>query len=171
MASKLVNFCLSWTLVLGCWGGVIAAAACPHAGCETAAPSPAGVSNGGASGGHEHCAPASEDHSGHQGGHGDHAAAPPEQGSVLSGDTGLDEVSRGHHNLNCTHCVGRPEAPPSSNFELQTGSANKTADSAAPAAVTRVEPPPSVFPQEVTPAQHAPPGGADRHLLLSIFRI
>ncbi|MCA1620510.1 MAG: hypothetical protein LC795_14615 [Acidobacteria bacterium] len=165
----MVNFCLAWTLVLGCWGGVIAAVACPHMGCGTAASAHAGVDHGDAGAGdHDHDMPASEGHSDE---HVEHVEETPSQGRSLLGDVGLNSLSPAGHDLNCTHCVARPEVPPSPKFDFQTGSFKKGAESAAPAAAPRVEAPSSVFPREITPAQHAPPGRSDRHLLLNVFRI
>ena len=68
--------------------------------------------------------------------------------------------------------MGRPEAPPSSKFELDSNPLKKAGRDAAPQAAVRLSAPDSVHVREITPAQHAPPGRADRHLLiLNVFRI
>jgi hypothetical protein len=165
VARRLINLSVVFALVTGCWGGVLAAAACPHVECETTAAAPEGAA------GHGHDAATSEDHSGHAGEHGGHPAEPPAQNTSEVGRRGLPNVSPGGHDLGCTHCVGSPEAPPSPTSEAQANSVRKGAESAAPTAVTRVEAPAAVFLREITPAQHAPPHGTVRHLLLSVFRI
>ena len=153
---------------MGCWGGVLAAAACPHLECETMAAAPEGGAGGA---GHDHGAPASEDHSSHPAEHGEHPAEPPARDVSRAGQPGLADVAPGGHMPGCTHCVGRPEAPPSPSFEAQANSVRKGEGAAAPTAAPRVEAPAAVVPREITPAQHAPPHGTVRHLLLSVFRI
>jgi hypothetical protein len=150
---------------MGCWGGVLAAAACPHVECETTAAAPEGAA------GHGHDAATSEDHSGHAAEHGGHPAEPPAQDTGGAGRRGLPNVSPVGHDLGCTHCVGRPEAPPSPTFEALANSVRKGAESTAPTVAPRVAAPSAVILREITPAQHAPPPGTVRHLLLSVFRI
>ena len=167
MTRKLLNFGLAWLFVLGCWGGVLAAVACPHAGCETGASEPA---VGGAVG-HDHAAVTSEDHSGHNAEHGGHATEAPARNLGGLGPVGLPNIRPGGHDLGCTHCVGRPGAPSAPNFEVQAKTARKAGESAAPASPARVEAPAAVSLREITPAQHAPPGRTVRHILLNVFRI
>ena len=172
MARKSLNFCLAWAFVLGCWGGVIAAAACPHVGCETdAAASRRGDRDGSVAGGHEHGARAAEGCAGLADAHGEHAAESPARAQDVAGNYAVQELRPERRGLACTHCVGRPEAPPSTNFEFQTRSSGKGSESAAPAAGARFESPASVFTRKITPAQHAPPGLHGRRLLLNVFRI
>ena len=172
MVRKLVNICLAWTLVLGCWGGVLAAVACPHMGCETVAAAPEhddahAQHTPGAS--QESAAP--EDHSAHTGEHQGHAAEPAASDQMRPESAGAMTGTRGAHDPYCSHCMGRPEAPPSPTFQWQASSAEKAGKdlaSHAPlkllASVAHV--------RQVTPAQHAPPGGAHKHLLLlNVFRI
>ena len=153
----------------GCWGGVLAAAACPHTECEMTASAPSDTAGAGV---HDHDAVTSEDHSGHTAEHGGHAAEPPAQGRSGVSPAGVLNVGPGRHDPGCTHCLGRPEAPPSPNFEVQANSASKGGESTAPNAAARAGAPAAVFLREITPAQHAPPGRSDRHLLLlNVFRI
>jgi len=153
----------------GCWGGVLAAAACPHLGCETAAAVPvAGAAHGGHTEGHD--AVSAEEHSGHAEGHAGHDAETP---SPDRGAADAGHMLSGGHNPGCAHCVGRPGAPPSQRFEWQSTFAGKGGGIVTPLTAARVEEPAAVIPREITPAQHAPPGRSDRHLLLllSVFRI
>ena len=153
--------------MMGCWGGVLAAAACPHLGCETVAALPgSGAAHGGHTGDHD--AVSTEEHSGHTGGHEGHFAEPPsaDRGMVSGGQT-----LSGGHELGCTHCVGRPGAPPSQRFDWQSTFAGKGGGFVAPLTAARFATPAAPFLREITPAQHAPPGRSDRHILLSVFRI
>ena len=166
VARRLINLSVVFALVTGCWGGVLAAAACPHVECETTAAAPEGAAS------HDHGAAVSEEHSSHPAEHGGHPAEPPAPDVSPAGQPRVADVGPGGgHTPGCTHCVGRPEAPPSPSFEAQANSVRKGAESAAPTAAPRVEAPAAVIPREITPAQHAPPPGTVRHLLLSVFRI
>jgi hypothetical protein len=155
---------------MGCWGGVLAAA-CPHMGCETTAAAPDAAKQGGHAHSHDHNTVSPEDHSDHVTAHQGHLAEPPVPVQHQFSNGELLGVAHEQHDPFCTHCVGRPEAPPSPCFEWQANSARKGGDFAAPLASAHVETPAAVFVREITPAQHAPPGRSDRHLLLSVFRI
>lgn len=169
MARKLVNFCLAWTLVLGCWGGVLAAAACPHKGCETASAAPHQTTAHA-----EHLSAASHDsdggegHSAHAGAHKGHAAEPP---AAEPSRPELAQLTDGTRAPYCSHCLGRPDAPPSPKFEWQSDSVKKAGKDAAPHVAPEVSAPLAAYVREITPAQNAPPGRSDRHLLISVFRI
>ena len=167
MARKFVNFCVVFALLTGCWGGVLAAAACPHLGCETAAAVPdVHATHGGHTDGHD--AVSTEGHSGHAGGHEGQDASPP---SPYRGPAAAGHILSGGHDPGCTHCVGRPETPPSPRSEWQSNFARKGGGFVAPLTPARVEAPAAVSLREIRPAQHAPPGSSARHLLLNIFRI
>jgi len=77
----------------------------------------------------------------------------------------------GAHDPRCSHCAGRPEAPPSPKFEWQSDSVNKAGKELTAHAVWKVMAPAASHARQIAPAQHAPPGAPDRHLLLSVFRI
>lgn len=171
MTRKLANVCVVLALMMGCWGGVLAAVACPHMACKTAASAPAGVaSHDEHSSGHEHEAVAHEDHSGHVQTHEGHAE-PAAQGKSQVSTGELWSVAPEPHDPSCAHCVSRSEAPPSPCFEWQPNSVRKGGELAAPVAAATVTVPAAAYVREITPAQHAPPGRTDRHLLLSVFRI
>ena len=172
MARKLLNFCLAWTLVLGCWGGVIAAVACPHVGCETmsaAADGNAAHGEHSSAEGHESAAP--EEHSAHTDDHEGHAAEPTSHGQSQPDAVKLTAGVSGAHDPRCTHCVGGSGAPPSSKFERQTAPVNKAGKGLAAHAALKVVAPAAAHAGRLMPAQHAPPGVPDRLLLLSVFRI
>lgn len=170
MARKLVNFSLVWVLALGCWCGVLAVAACPHVGCETAAPERAGAHAEHSSG--ESRGPAgSKDHSAHGAAHRaraeETAAAQPSRPEPAE----LTDSTSGARGSYCSHCMGSPGAPPSPTSEWRPAPVNKGFKDAAPHASLQVSAPHAAHVREVIPAQHAPPGSPDRHLLLSVFRI
>jgi hypothetical protein len=171
VARKIVNICVLFALLTGCWGGVIAAAACPHAGCETAATlsEVAVTTHCDHTGGHD--AVNHGEHSEHISAHAGHAAESANRDQRLLNSGGLQIVVPKQHDRFCTHCIGSPEAPPSPSFEWQSNSARKSGGFAAPPAAVQVESSAPVFLQKITPAQHAPPGTSDRHLLLNVFRI
>ncbi|HLL76233.1 MAG TPA: hypothetical protein VK421_13355 [Pyrinomonadaceae bacterium] len=173
MARSLLNLCAVSALLLGGWGGVLAAVACLHVGCETAAAAAAhaGVAaHGGHAGGHE---PADHDsHAGKEVEHGGHAAATPPAGDLHRAGTGeARTIDPRQPEPGCSHCVGSPAAPTSSLFGQQFIPPAKGESLIAPPAGVRVEAPAAAFIREITPAQHAPPGGTGRHLLLNVFRI
>jgi hypothetical protein len=158
--------------MLGCWGGVLAAVVCPHMGCETTA-SVAGE----ASTTHGDHGPACddmvkpEDHSGHISTHEVHAKEPVDGARRQSSPVGLHTIVPEQHDQFCSHCMGRQEAPPSPLSEWQSNSARRGESFAAPIVTIQVESPAPVYLRKITPAQHAPPGSSDRHLLLNVFRI
>ena len=166
MARKLVNICVVIALMTGCWGGVLAAAACPHLECETAATAPEGASAHGDHAGERGSHSASpEDHSGHS------TDSPARDQSQAGPDHLRDLASRGN-DADCAHCVGAAETPPSRPFEWQPGSFKNSGKLTAPRAAQQVSAPAVVLACEITPAQHAPPRQTGRHLLLlSVFRI
>ena len=158
--------------MLGCWGGVLAAALCPH-GCETTAHAAGEASTTHGDHGMD-CAQMvkPEDHSGDISGHEEgHAGYPADGDQRQSDHAGLHTDARGQHDQSCAHCVGRPEAPPSPYSEGQSNSAKRGGSFTAPLATVQVESPAPVYRRKITPAQHAPPGESDRHLLLNVFRI
>lgn len=165
MARKLVNVCVAFALMAGCWGGVLAAAACPHLECETAATEPEGASahddHAGERGSHS---ASPEDHSGH-------SADSPARDQSQPGPDHLRARASGGHDQDCAHCVGAAEAPPSRPFEWQPNSFKNSGKLTAPRAAQQVTAPAVVLAREITPAQHAPPRQTGRHLLLSVFRI
>jgi hypothetical protein len=170
VARKLLNVCVVFTLVLGCWGGVLAAAVCPHMGCKTTAAAPEATAHHGEhAAGHE--AVSQEDHSGHAAAHDGHAALPPAHDEQHLDGGRAPGVTADRHDPACAHCVGTAEAPPSRSFEWQSNSFKQGGKLTAPPAAARVSAPAAVFLREITPAQHAPPGSSDRHLLLNVFRI
>jgi hypothetical protein len=171
VVSKLVNFCLSWTLVVGCWGGVVAAAFCPHEGCGTATAATEHESDHGghqAVEGQESGDP--EEHAAHAEGHRGHAPEQPTADEARSETAGSVVGTSGAHDPCCSHCMGRPEAPPSPKFEWQPSPVEKAGkDLAAHSPLKFAASAPHV--RRDTPAQHAPPGSSDRYLLISVFRI
>jgi hypothetical protein len=171
VARKIVNICIVIVLLTGCWGGVLAAA-CPHLGCETAAASDNAATPDEHVEEHGHHSASPEDHSLHSGSHGEgHTAESPAQDPPQFDSDQFRRNASNSHDPNCDHCVGSTEAPPSQSFEWQSNSFKNGAKLAAPRAAERVSAPAVVFVREITPAQHAPPGRSDRHLLLSVFRI
>lgn len=157
MSRKLLNFSLAWCLVLGCWGGALAGMLCPHEPCHAASDEAADRGGHSSAGGHE-------DHSAHAQTHEGHAEGPSPEAAEPS------RVSRGH-DPRCAHCVGGPEVPPAAKFEWQSGTLKKGAGDAATHAAPRLPTPAAPPAREIIPAQHAPPGDSDRHLLLNVFRI
>jgi hypothetical protein len=170
VARKIVNICVVFALMLGCWGGVLAAAVCPHVGCETTAQAPdiyATDDNHADS----HCQGATDsaDSSTRDKAHEGHDAEL----------TAEDQFKREEHQSAgsrsqdefCAHCVDRPVDTPAPVFGHQSSSVKRGVDFAAPLAVTQIESPVPVFLRKIAPAQHAPPGRSDRHLLLNVFRI
>ena len=159
--------------MLGCWGGVLAAALCPH-GCESTAHAAGEASTTHGDHGTD-CAQMvkPEDHSGDISAHEEgHAGEPADGDQRQSGHAGPYTVARGgQHDQSCAHCVGRPEAPPSPYSEGQSSSAKRSGSFAAPLAAVQLESSAPVYLRKITPAQHAPPGESDRHLLLNVFRI
>lgn len=170
MARKLVNFGLVWVLALGCWCGVLAAAACPHLGCEAAAPESA-AAQAEHPPGEGHGPAGSEDHSAHGAAHRSRAeetaAAQPSR-PVSAERTG---GTSGAHGSYCSHCMDSPDTAPSPKSERLPGPVNKGLEDAAPHAGLQAPAPHAAHVREVIPAQHAPPGSPDRHLLLGVFRI
>ena len=156
----------------GCWGGLFAAASCPHVGCETTTSTPDVVAtDGGHADHHGHDAVRPEDHSGHVKAHEGHAAGPTAQDQSQFNRGEFQSVAPQPHDQFCSHCVSRPEAPPTPCYEWQTASAKRGGTFVAPLVATQIEAPAPVFLREITPAQHAPPGRSDRRLLLNVFRI
>jgi hypothetical protein len=145
VAPKLVNFCLACAFVLGSWGGVIAAAACPHAGCQTA------VRQEPADHGHS-CESASEEQ----------ARPAPEV---------LRAAVSSPHDPFCSHCSGRPPTPPSAKSEWQLSPVQKVEKDSAAQSVGHLPSPRRARTSEIRPSQHAPPHESDRRLLLNVFRI
>jgi hypothetical protein len=173
VARKLVNICVVFALMTGCWVGVFAAAACPHVGCETSAGAPDGAA---AHGEHTveraHHAASPEDHSGRSEAHGEgHSSESPARDQAQPDSDQFRDLASGAHDPDCAHCVGGAEAPLSRPFEWQPNSFKNSGKLTAPRAAQQVSAPAVVVTREITPAQHAPPGRSDRHLLLSVFRI
>ena len=172
MARKLLNLCVVFVLMTGCWGGVLAAVVCPHAGCETnafAAPDLAAPVDG--QGVHCHDTARAAGESIPDKAHEGHVEELPAHDQQQFGHVELHEVGARSHERSCAHCVGSPETPPTQVSEQQTNSARNSRDFAAPPVAARVESPSPVFRRKIAPAQHAPPGRSDRQLLLNIFRI
>lgn len=178
VARKLFHFCLVWALLLGCWGGVLAAVACPHADCRAAAAPPARDDAHDAS----HAAPADAETQ-EPAGHAEHPAPAP-AGHCHAGEPAAaagpraaaeDEDSRGfvfaRRGASCVHCEGAPRAPASTKSGAPPSPAPKVEQDAAPQVVRQLLAPARAFVREVIPAQHAPPGPKDRRLLLSVFLI
>lgn len=172
MARKLLNVCVALALLLGCWGGVLAAAACPHVGCDAMASAPdIAVGHGGHADSHGQNVTSPEEHSCHVTSHRARAAKSSLQVQHQISHEELQSVASKQRGQFCAHCVGRPEAPPSPRLEWQSNSAKKGVDFAAPHAIAQIETTAPVLLRKITPAQHAPPGKSDRHLLLNVFRI
>ena len=172
MARKLVHVCVVIALMTGCWGGVLAAAACPHSGCETPAAAPDDAAHGGHADEHSHHSASPEDHSRHGATHAEgHLAETRAQEPPRVDSAQLRRAVVTSHDPNCAHCVGSAEAPPSRSFEWQSSPFKGGGKLTAPRAVEQVSAPAAAFVREIIPAQHAPPGRSDRHLLLSVFRI
>lgn len=172
MARRLFNFCLAWAFVLGCWGGAIAAAACPHVGCVKALAAPERAAAHGAHAAaetHEPAAP--EDHCARAAAHHEDAAGPRRVEEPRPEPEGLRGLVSSAHDPSCAHCVGGGQSPPSAKSGWQFESVRKvekapaTPSARPPAARSRA------FVRPVTPPQHAPPSGPGRHLLLSLFLI
>lgn len=172
MARKLFNFCLAWALVLGCWGGILAAAACRHAGCVTAAAAP---EHDGAHGAHSpaetHEAASTEDHCAHAEAKQGRAQEKPAVEQLPHESVASGNSLSSPHDTFCFHCVGRPEAPRPTKFEWSPNSAGKVEKDSALRVLRHPAAPPRLFVREITPAQHAPPFSPERHLLLGVFRI
>jgi hypothetical protein len=173
VARKLLNLCAVFVLLTGCWGGVLAAVVCPHAGCETTASAAPDLSaSGDNQGGHCHDTARSAGESIPDKAHEGHVEELPVHEQQQFGRGELQEVAARSHERSCAHCVGSPETPPTQEvFEQQTNSAKKDRDFAAPHVAARVESPSPVFQRKIAPAQHAPPGRSDKQLLLNVFRI
>ena len=158
--------------MMGCWGGVLAAVVCLHTGCETSTPAA-----GEASATHgDHGTTCGnmvkpEDHSGDVSSHEGHTGELTDGAWQQFRPAGLHTVARVQHEQSCAHCVGRPESPPAPYSEWQSNSVKRGVNFAAPVAAVQVDSPAPVYPRKITPAQHAPPGSSDRHLLLKVFRI
>lgn len=172
MARKLFNFCLAWTLVLGCWGGVLAAVVCPHVGCETgtAAREHAGTDSEHSTDGIHESAGA-QSHTDHAENHQEHAEKSRAFEEAPPKPQGLRSLASSPHDPSCIHCVGGPQSPPSTKSEWQFNSAKKAEKGSAPPAARHLPAPSRAFVMEITPAQHAPPAKPGRHLLLSVFLI
>jgi hypothetical protein len=112
-----------------------------------------------------------EDHSGDISVHEGHAGQPVDGERQQFNAVGLRTVVPEQHDQSCAHCVGRPETPPSPYSEQQSNSAKRGESFAAPLTAVHVGSPAPVYLRKITPAQHAPPGSSDRHLLLNVFRI
>ncbi|HYN85637.1 MAG TPA: hypothetical protein VER32_10305 [Pyrinomonadaceae bacterium] len=178
MTRKLINLCLVLTLVAGCAGSALAAAVCPHAGCETmtAAPEnadahcdPAPAETHHAAGAHEHSSHAESQH-----GHATRSAAEERHGTETKRPASKHSrgVASPSHDTTCAHCSGRRESPPSAKFEWQPNSIKRHEKESPPQhAVGYSAPPSRGFARQITPAQHAPPAQTDRHVLLGVFRI
>lgn len=173
---QLANIAVAVALVLSCWGGALADAACrrecdhSEAHSSRARASCAGREESPAP--HEHATtPAGHAHGSH------HAAetAAPEAGEALAAESAASALSAGtiasRHGL-CDHCMGRPEAPPQSATDREAGRPkNDGAAGAAGAGVALLRPTVS-FVREVIPhGDGPPPPTSRRHLLLSVFRI
>lgn len=158
--------------MLGCWGGVLAAAVCPHVGCQKSPAAPEGAE---AHGGHspvdasesdgpaDHCARAQASEA--------RAAGPAAGEGQRPQSAASAGVVSAPHAPSCTHCARRPEAPPSTKFDRLSDPAGKAGKDSAPHVSGQLPPPPRLFVREVTPSRRAPPGGPERHLLLGVFRI
>ena len=157
----------------GCWGGVLAAAACPHLECETAATAPEAASaHGDHAGERDRHTASPEDHSAHPESHGEgHSADSPSSDQSQPHSDQLRDRASGGHDADCAHCMGAAEAPPSRPFEWQPSSFKNSGKLTAPRAAQQVSALAVVVAREITPAQHAPPKQTGRHLLLSVFRI
>lgn len=169
MARKLLNLCLVSVLLWGCAGGLLAAAFCPHAGCRaTAEARPADASHAEHTAGRDHGSASPEDHTGHGAGH---DAGPSSQTQHQAEAGAPSFTASDSHDSSCAHCVGRAEAPPSRCFEWRSNWSAKNLKEFARREARQAAPPPSGFVREIRPAQHAPPGDSDRHVLLNVFRI
>lgn len=67
--------------------------------------------------------------------------------------------------------MGRSSVPPSSDLERQSDSARRSVRDAPSHTAPQILAPAAAHAPEITPAQHAPPGSPDRHILISVFRI
>ncbi|HEY0078105.1 MAG TPA: hypothetical protein VGB73_05635 [Pyrinomonadaceae bacterium] len=173
VARRLVNFCLAWALVLGFgWGGVLAAAVCPHLGCETDAAAPGGnPSQDEHSSGECHNSDDAEEHSAQTKAHQGHAAELPVEKQTAFESLDLKRFFSGSSVPSCSHCIGRPDAPPSPKLEPQTNTVRNAGKEAPPHASLQTLADARTYVRQITPSQHAPPGRSDRHLLHSVFRI
>jgi hypothetical protein len=173
VARKLVNVCAVIALMMGCWGGVLAAAACPHVGCEMVAAAPdATAAHGEHVDERSHHSASPEDHSRYGATHGEgHSTEPPAQNPPRFDSDQLRGTASDRHDPNCAHCVGSAEAPPPWSLEWRTNFSKNGGKLTAPRAAEQVPAPAIMWVQEITPAQHAPPRRSNRHLLLSVFRI
>jgi hypothetical protein len=172
VARKLFNFCLVCVLVLGCWGGALAAAVCPHLGCQRAAEAQEqAAAHGEHSTGEAHEPATGEEHSAHAEAGQAHAGAPPSCEGRRPAPEGLREFLSSPHDPSCSHCVGGPRTPLSTKSEWPFHPGKKV-EQDAPLQVVRCLPSPArLYVREITPAQHAPPGPKDLRLLLSVFLI
>ena len=164
MARKLFNFCVVLALAAGCLSGALAAAACPHLGCDT--PDAAAQANP-----HAHAVGGAHDGAGHTNHGAEHSAEPSARERTGSGAARSGACATRPREENCTHCLGRDPGPSSERFGWQPDPFKYGAKLAPPPAAGRVTVARPATAPEITPAQHAPPGSSDRHLLLSVFRI
>lgn len=161
-------------LLLQTWGGALAAVVCPHAGRDAAPTTKAGE--------HSCCAARPSDESrAADAGSDDAAGHCPMSRTRAASDEGLthdaaDSTATGDPaalltSPPCTHCVGRPDRPPTPSRTREPQEARRDAPAPATRAHT-TRPAPVLFASAVEPSQHAPPGlGARRHVLLSVFLI
>lgn len=178
MPRNFLKVGLVLSLVLGCWGGALAAALCPHMACETTsiqpgcAPTHVEVVTGHEGGGHEGHSNRIAEHSEHSEAHDmGQSAGTPARDQDGSRSQELQGAASRSHDSRCTHCMGGTNAPPSSSFEWQANSVIKGGKYVASHSAVQLLMPAAVLVRKVNPAQHAPPGSSDRHLLLNIFRI
>jgi hypothetical protein len=162
-----INLC---ALALGGWGGVLAAALCPHgAGMVTAnlsARVPAKT--------HAHA-------SCHDEGTATDAASNASSHEALESVEAIPSPDEESHALarpaqSCSHCISHRSLPTSPVNAREAQAAREDAGSRAAAAppppVNGYAPPAAGFISAIVPTQGAPPGPlARRHLLLSIFII
>jgi hypothetical protein len=162
-----------WALILGCWGGVLAAAVCLHGECHTAAArAPAGdAAHGEHSAGQGRTAADSENLSCHEKAGGGHAVETPASEHRQVDRAGLESFASNSPGSSCDHCVGGAEVPSPRPAEWQSSTARRGEKIVALCLAAPVAAPAAVFTRQVAVAQPSPAGRTLRHLLIGVFRI
>lgn len=168
-------------LLLGGWGGIVAAALCPHAGSSS-------------SGAHS-CFPERKtgEHSAKDSildasGHGQHARKAEESDESCHSPKRATEKDKTHADAAphdtlptkissrgaglCAHCAGRPANPPSSSVARESNETRRGHEQQAGTTRPLVAPRAPAFTSQITPKQGSPPGVSSRRFVaLNVFRI
>jgi len=150
-------------LLLGGWGGVIAATLCPHAGASASPPMA-----------EDHaCCRAKSEHAGLHHSTSHHGAAHgAKPGRMPAAHQLQGRAALGQPRGACAHCMGQRDLPATIVGARELTSV-KRGDGEMVAPMAKLEAAPvAVAVSHFVPQQHAPPQSAGRkHLLLSVFLI